>query len=163
MSVTFPNILGRGWVRLVSLVLAIIVVGSFGLGVRARLKGRSTTATPAAVANTAAAAAPNPQAATEKGTGTRLQSHLLTLRPDGFEPKEAVWPKGPFFLSVNNRSFVSDITLRVDRQGGARLKEVNLKMRKQRSAGVFDPPPGRYVLSEANHPEWTCQITITPQ
>jgi hypothetical protein len=97
-----------------------------------------------------------------KGPGTRLTSHLLTLRPSGFEPAEAVWPRGQFFLSIDNRSNVNDITLRLDRKAGARLKEVDLKMRKQRSAGVFDPPPGEYLLTEANHPEWVCRITISP-
>jgi hypothetical protein len=91
-----------------------------------------------------------------------LTSHLLTLRPSGFEPAEATWPRGQFFLSIDNRSNVNDITLRLDRKAGARVKEVNLKMRKQRSAGVFDPPPGEYLLTEANHPEWVCRITISP-
>jgi hypothetical protein len=164
MSIKFPYAQMSARLRIVALVLAVLVLGSFGLGARARLKSGLSHAAPAMVENPSAALAPEPQAAAQpSSSATRLTSHLLTLGPNGFEPKEAVWPRGPFFLSVNNRSSLSDITLQIDRQGGGRLKEVSLKMRKQRSAGVLDPPPGRYVISEANHPEWTCQVTITPR
>ncbi|MGH9971930.1 MAG: hypothetical protein ACREBG_29635 [Pyrinomonadaceae bacterium] len=71
--------------------------------------------------------------------------------------------KGQFFLMIDNRSSITDITLRLERKTGGQLKEVNLNMRKKRSAGVFDPPPGEYLLTEANHPEWVCHITISPQ
>jgi hypothetical protein len=26
----------------------------------------------------------------------------------------------------------------------------------------FNLPPGDYVLTEANHPDWKCSITLTP-
>jgi hypothetical protein len=102
-------------------------------------------------------------AAQAQSAGTRLPSHLITILPTGFEPAGVRWPKARFFLVIDNRSAFDDLTLRVDREVGGRLIEVNLKMRRQRSAGVFDPPPGRYVLTEANHPGWVCHITISPQ
>jgi hypothetical protein len=142
-------------------VVAVVILGSFGMSVRARLKNGPPSEAPAS-----AEVPPQNLAALPSQVntpGTRLTSHLITLRSSGFEPAEAVWPRGPFFLSIDNRSNVNDITLRVDRRTGGRLKEVNLKMRKQRSAGVFNPPPGQYLLTEANHPEWICHITISPQ
>lgn len=93
---------------------------------------------------------------------TRVPSHILTLRSNGFEPGEVTWPKGQFFLMIDNRSPITDITLRLDMKTGGHLKEVSLNMKKKRSLGVFDPPPGDYVLTEINHPEWVCQITISP-
>jgi len=81
----------------------------------------------------------------------------------GFEPAEVSWPKERFFLAVENHSNVNDITLLLDREVGGRVKEVNLKMRKQRAAGIFDLPPGNYVLTVADHPGWVCRITITPR
>jgi hypothetical protein len=91
---------------------------------------------------------------------TRLPSHQLVLRASGFEPNEVTWPRERFFLVIDNRTRISDITLRIDRVHGGRLKEVNLKSKKQRSAGVLDLPPGEYVLSEVNHPDWVCRIKI---
>ena len=91
---------------------------------------------------------------------TRLPSHQLVLRASGFEPNEVTWPRERFFLAIDNRTRISDITLRIDRVRGGRLKEVNLKSKKQRSAGVLDLPLGEYVLSEANHPDWVCRIKI---
>lgn len=160
MSIRFPNTLESAWFRLALLVAAVVVLGSFGMSVRARLKN-SPPSKPASAEVPAPNLAALPSQAT--ASGTRLTSHLITLRPSGFEPAEAVWPRGPFFLSIDNRSNVNDITLRVDRRAGGRVKEVNFKMRKQRSAGVFNPPPGQYLITEANHPEWICQITISPQ
>jgi hypothetical protein len=161
MSIRFPNMLESARFRLALLVVAVVILGSFGMSVRARLKNRLPSEAAASAEVPAQNLAALPSQA--RAPGTRLTSHLLTLRPSGFEPAEAVWPRGPFFLSIDNRSNVNDITLRVDRRAGGRVKEVNLKMRKQRSAGVFNPPPGQYLLTEANHPEWICHITISPQ
>ena len=92
-----------------------------------------------------------------------VPAHVLVLRPTGFEPAEVSWPKERFFLSIDNHSNVSDITLLLNRESGERVKEVNLKMRKQRAAGIFDLPPGNYLLTVANHPGLVCRITITPR
>lgn len=92
-----------------------------------------------------------------------IPAHLLVLRPTGFEPAEVSWPKERFFLSIDNHSNVADITLNLDREVGGRVKEVKLKMRKERGVGIFDLPPGNYLLTEANHPGWVCRITITPR
>lgn len=53
--------------------------------------------------------------------------------------------------------------LRLDREAGGRVKEVRLRSKKERAAGVFDLPPGDYLLTEANHPGWVCRIKVTPQ
>jgi len=160
MSIRFPKTPESGRFRLALLIVAVAILGSFGMSVRGRLENGPPGKAPALAEGSAQNLAALPSQAKEPGT--RLTSHLLTLRPSGFEPAEVVWPRGQFFLSIDNRSNVNDITLRLDRKAGARLKEVDLKMRKQRSAGVFDPPPGEYLLTEANHPEWVCRITISP-
>jgi hypothetical protein len=79
----------------------------------------------------------------------------------GFEPAEVSWPNDRFFLTIENHTDVSEIKLFLDREVGGRVKEVHLKMRKQRAAGIFDLPPGNYLLTEANHPGWVFRITIT--
>lgn len=92
-----------------------------------------------------------------------VPAHVLVLRPFGFEPAEVSWPKERFFLAIENHSNVNDITVLLDREVGGRVKEVNLKMRKQRAAGSFDLPPGNYLLTVADHPGWVCRVTITPR
>ena len=92
-----------------------------------------------------------------------VPAHVLVLRPMGFEPAEVSWPKERFFLAIENHTNVSDITLNLDRELGGRVKEVKLKTRRERAAGIFDLPPGNYLLTETNHPGWVCRITITPR
>ncbi|HEY0763680.1 MAG TPA: hypothetical protein VGD61_15010 [Pyrinomonadaceae bacterium] len=101
--------------------------------------------------------------AVQSRTSANVPAHVLVLRPTGFEPAEVSWPKERFFLAIENHSSVNDITVLLDREVGGRVKEVNLKMRKQRAAGMFDLPPGNYLLTVADHPGWVCRITITPR
>ena len=110
------------------------------------------------------AASPNEsvRSSVQLRTPSTVPAHVLVLRPMGFEPAEVSWPKDRFFLVIENHTNVSDITLNLDREVGGRVKEVKLKMKKQRAAGIFDLPPGNYLLTEANHPGWVCRITITP-
>jgi hypothetical protein len=94
-------------------------------------------------------------------TPARIETELVTIRPHGFEPQEITRPADPFFLAVENRSGLEEVTLRLDLMGGSRLKEVNVPRKKLDWRDAFDLPPGSYVLTEANHPEWVCNITIT--
>jgi hypothetical protein len=97
-------------------------------------------------------------------SGTRLQTLVVMLTSNGFQPAEIEHSKDKFFLAVLNRSEIPGVRLVLDREvGNGHLKEVNIDTQKRRWADVLDLPPGRYVLSEASHPNWLCQITITPQ
>ncbi|MDQ3745361.1 MAG: hypothetical protein M3444_13340 [Acidobacteriota bacterium] len=87
---------------------------------------------------------------------------LLVLRPAGFEPSEVTLPQGKYLLVVQNRTGLRGFALQFDRDGG-RLHEVRLPARKLDWNGHFDLTPGDYVLREADHPEWSCRITITPK
>jgi hypothetical protein len=91
-------------------------------------------------------------------TGVRY----IRLYPHGFEPKKITSMKGPFLLAVDNRSgFVSgEIAFRLDKVGANRVREARLPLRKRGWREVVDLSPGTYLLTEANHPKWTCEITI---
>jgi hypothetical protein len=157
MSVRFPVAFGSAWVRLALLAAAALGLGGFVIVARARLTSPITSA---------ASAPAQDQAASPHQTGrpeTRITSHPLTLRPRGFDQAEVSWPKGRFFIMIDNRTNVSELNLQLDREVGGRVKEAKLKMRKERSLGVFDMTPGVYLLTEASHPGWACRITITPQ
>ena len=105
-----------------------------------------------------------PASQTEKslpsGSERRLPTHLLALNIEGFEPAEVIWERKEFLLVIDNRTAITELTFQLNRVQGTHVKEIKLKARKQRSAGVFDLPPGQYVLTEVNHPDWVCNITI---
>jgi hypothetical protein len=88
-----------------------------------------------------------------------VQVLVLTLRPTGFEPSEAALTKGKHLLVVQNRTGLESFTLRLDRENGGKLHEVRLS-RKLDWRQQFDLMPGSYVLTEAEHPDWTCRITV---
>jgi hypothetical protein len=98
---------------------------------------------------------------TQMPPAVRIETELVTIRRHGFEPQEITRPADPFILAVENRSGLEEVTLRLDRAAGNRLKEVNIPRGKLNWRDAFDLPPGSYVLTEANHPDWVCSITIT--
>ncbi len=92
----------------------------------------------------------------------RIETELLTLQSTGFEPNEIQRPQGAFILGVDNRTGVETIELRLVRTNGQQLKALEAPRRKISWREVVDLAPGQYVLSEANHPDWTCTVTILP-
>jgi hypothetical protein len=92
-----------------------------------------------------------------------LETELITLQPSGFEPNEIRRPQGAFILGVDNRAGVETIELQFMRADGQRLNALQTRKRKVSWREVVDLAPGQYLLSVANHPEWTCNITILPR
>jgi hypothetical protein len=86
---------------------------------------------------------------------------MITLRPAGFEPAELTHRAGLILLAVDNRSWQKEVLLRLDREAGGRLHEEQLADGKLNLRMPLDLSPGRYVLTEANHPGWSCRIVIT--
>ena len=93
----------------------------------------------------------------------RLETELITLQPSGFEPNEIRRPQGAFILGVDNRAGVEAIELQFMRADGQRLNALQTPKRKVSWREVVDLAPGQYLLSVANHPEWTCNVTILPR
>lgn len=91
----------------------------------------------------------------------RMKVALVVIRPYGFEPGEMTHSAGRVLLVVYNRSGLKHITLRLDREAGNRLREVNVPREKRDWRELVDLTPGNYLLTEANHPKWACRITIT--
>jgi hypothetical protein len=101
-------------------------------------------------------------AATPKPVPTHVESELITIRPSGFEPTQITRPKGNFFLFVENRSGLNSVTLRLDRVAGNRLIDVPVPRERLDWAELLNLTPGDYTVTEANHPNWVCHVTITP-
>lgn len=91
----------------------------------------------------------------------RVETEIITLKPTGFEPSQITRPAGRFFLAITNRSGLEEVSLRLTAEGGNKVKESRVLRKKPRWRDLVDLPPGHYTLTEANHPEWVCQITIT--
>lgn len=93
----------------------------------------------------------------------RLEAELITLLPSGIDPAEIRRPRGPFVLAVENRSGSHELDLRLSRENGERLHEARMLRGRLGWKKHVDLPPGSYLLTEANHPDWVCRITITPR
>ena len=140
--------------RALALKVTLCLLALFGSAGAAR---RWLSAPPAA----APAARPEGrQAADEEPAGP--ESEVVTLLPEGFEPAEITRPRGEFLLVVHNRSGLDEVTWRLEREAGSRLREVRLGEGRLRSGSFEDLTPGTYLLSADGHPEWVCRVTITP-
>jgi hypothetical protein len=91
----------------------------------------------------------------------QVESELITILPTGFHPTQIMRPSGKFLLAVENRSGIKQVDLRLNAESGDRLFQVSRTWERADWNEVVNPPPGRYVLTEASHPEWQCVITIT--
>jgi hypothetical protein len=96
-------------------------------------------------------------------TPKRIHGELITIQPFGFEPTAIKRSHQPFFIIVHNRSGLETVRLRLSRLAGSGLKEAHLPKEKLNWSDLIDLPPGEYVLTEADHPDWACRITITAQ
>jgi hypothetical protein len=91
----------------------------------------------------------------------KFEIEVITIRPAGFEPQEITRPRGLFGIAVENRTGLPEVLLRLDREGGERVQEAQVTRQKLNWKQGLDLPPGQYVLTEANNPDWVCRITIT--
>jgi len=114
-----------------------------------------------APANPSSASAIVSEAVQSKSDKPQVHALPILLRFAGFAPNEITRPAGDYFFAIGNLSGVKEVTFRLDREHGERLKEVNAKREKPLKQ-IVHLTPGTYLLTEANHPEWVCRITITP-
>ena len=92
----------------------------------------------------------------------RAEAELLVLRSDGFKPNEITRGPGRFLLALQNHSSEEELSLVLKQESGASVRQVRMAKRQSKLKEILELPPGRYLLTEVNHPEWTCTIVITP-
>jgi hypothetical protein len=138
------------------LVLALIVA-SLTASAWAWLSppGQAEPATPSARAE---AVAPPAQSISSQ---ERVEAEIITIRPTGFEPAEITRPAGRFFLTVENRSGLDAVNLRLSSENGNHLRDARMSRDEPDWNDLVDLDPGRYLLTEADHANWVCRITIT--
>jgi hypothetical protein len=154
----------RGYTAAILCVLGLLLCAALFVGA---VHSARINVKPSAIDDTAAHEAPrlvNPAPATSQHTGGGgIDGEVITLRPFGFDPSEIARTNGRFTLLVDNRTGLDEVHLRLDREAGGRVHEVRVPRRKLDWVQGVDLPPGRYLLTDANHPDWVCRITITPR
>lgn len=140
------------WLLLAAFVFASAVVG---------MAPHSRSGTSSAIAATIETSINHSRELVQPPLIERIETELVTISPRGFEPGEITRPAGKFILAVDNRSGVEEVELRLDRLRGNRQRVVKVKRNRPGWREMLDLAPGTYVLSEANHADWTCRITIT--
>jgi len=90
-----------------------------------------------------------------------LEVEVITATENGFDPSIITRPRGPFILALHNMSGEKELVFRIYRAQGEQLQQVRLAPGRRANHQRLDLPPGDYVVAEANHPEWTCALTIT--
>jgi hypothetical protein len=111
-------------------------------------------AAPTSVLTAARAAAPQ---------NDKFVVERVTIFPYGFEPEEITRPVGPFLLAIDNRLGNEDLSFELVSEGNQRVSADSIRKGRARTQREISLPPGKYVLREQSHPEWTCTITIIPK
>ncbi|HEU4932649.1 MAG TPA: hypothetical protein VFT48_11245 [Pyrinomonadaceae bacterium] len=90
-----------------------------------------------------------------------IEEVSLMLTSSGFAPAE-LRPHGKkFLLSLDNRTDVKELTLRMARNDGVRIRELRIPAASGGDwSELFELQPGSYTFSELDHPNWTCTIVI---
>lgn len=155
MRYRFPNyvVLGMGASVVAGVLIVLVAVTVTGhvwrphSGLNARFENSPSLALPVTV-NEA------------QDNSETIEAEVITIRSTGFEPTTITRDKGKFLLVVHNRSGLREVVLRLDRETGGRLHDVRVPREKLDWNVQVDLHPGRYVLTEANHADWVCHITI---
>ena len=113
--------------------------------------------TPEAVAAVATEYPPGPSTSANQD----IEVEVITATPAGFEPAMITRSRGPFILALHNTSGERELDFRIYRAQGQQLQQLRLPPGRRANHRRLDLPPGDYVVAEANHPEWTCALTIT--
>jgi hypothetical protein len=90
-----------------------------------------------------------------------FESELITITPHGFEPQEITRSQGRILLMVDNQSDLPATSLQLTREAGPLVNEMRVPREQPNWSEAIDLRPGRYVLTESDHPDWQCRITIT--
>lgn len=151
--------------RLMSVIALATLIACAALGFVVRAYNRRQPVAPAVANQPTELAVSHPSAKPDvvqaDSANEKVEASVITLRPSGFDPKEITRSEGRVILVVLNRTGLEDISLGLDRQAGGRLRAASVNRHKPRWGEIFNLTPGKYILSEESHPEWTCTITVT--
>src|SRR6266404_4524508 len=90
----------------------------------------------------------------------RVEVEEISIRRYGFEPREISRSTGRFILVIANPGGKQDLDFSIHREAGEKLQSMQLPRNQRDWNDSLVLAPGRYVLSEASHPNWLCRINI---
>ena len=97
---------------------------------------------------------------TGQSPSSRIEAEIIVLRSEGFQPREIRRPPGRFLLALQNQSSEEEVSLVLTQESGPSLRQIRFAKGQSKLRDFIELPPGRYVLTETNHPEWRCSIVI---
>lgn len=95
------------------------------------------------------------------------QVKLVTLSPRGFEPDEILVTQKRFVLAIDNRSQLDEVSIQFLQVTGkpaaplSRLQQWRMPRARVNANTLFELPPGDYLLTEVNHANWVCKLTVS--
>lgn len=90
-----------------------------------------------------------------------LEELSLTLTSSGFAPAELKPHSKKFLLSVDNRTDVKELHLRMSSSDGTQIREIRVPGAGGDWSELFELAAGRYTFSEVNHANWICAVVIS--
>jgi methionine-rich copper-binding protein CopC len=158
-SRTFPRRLRSTDARGLAAIGLLVVVIGVGVVASAKAWSKLQASTPA----TAAAYRSSVKLASSLiPQSNGLQRELITIRQTGFDPEEIKRAPEAFLLAIDNKSGLGQLTLRITREDGLRVHESSLSPERFKVREKINLPPGEYLLTALDHPDWLCRLTITP-
>ncbi len=160
MNVRHPSHTLPGFLKVMLLVALVVAITAIALAGRSIF---SSTVVSSAPVSAAKGEAVTPVTVQRPRAIANIEAELVTVTPHGFEPQGITRPKGSFLLMIDNRSGLAATSLSLTREAGPRTHEMRVPREQPNWSDVVDLQPGRYVLTEADHPGWACRLTITAQ
>ena len=62
---------------------------------------------------------------------------------------------------IDNQTNLAVSSLQFTREAGPRINKMQVSREQPNWSDAVDLHPGRYVLTESEHPDWQCRLTIT--
>jgi len=91
----------------------------------------------------------------------RIRTERVTAFSYGLEPEEITRPEGLFMLCVDNRAGTEALSLQLVSEMDGPVVSQSIRKGTSGTHQMLNLRPGRYLLIEDSHPEWTCTLTIT--
>ena len=144
-------------------VLAACVFTALALGerVRDKPKAASDSNVDSSIKTMAKPAAEPPAPIIQSKKAPAVVPGLAVfLTSHGFEPSQITAPARRFALAVIPQTGQSNLSFSLDRLVGGHIRNAPIRKEEPLWADVHDLIPGRYILSEASNPQWTCEIIV---
>lgn len=98
---------------------------------------------------------------TAPGISSEDEPQVLSLEvtPWGFQPSEAIVPRGRLLILLQNRTGVRDLNFWLARENRELVVESQPDKRDWKAHVQLGP--GTYIIGETNHPEWQFTLRVT--